>query len=343
MKACKRLGIDLTKRCNVMCKTCFYRWQPDFNTPYDKPFSDVMSEIMQAKSRGCDHVVAVGWGEPGLYRNLNRMVEYCASIGMSSSIITNGTLPIKKYEEMYEAGLDHLHISVHGFGKTLDDIVDRKGAGDRQIALLEWLKVEGKPFRTNTTLQRLNYEELPWIMDRLVDYGSFHSVLLGFLPHYQWADKDKMREVAVDPRRLRPQIEMAIETLLEAGVHCTLRYHPMCLLTRKYWPHVTNALYVLYDPYEWDYGHAGDSDEQLVRSAVAMAQSVAVKEPCGSCDAMIHCGGWNKHYAAAFDGAGLKAQKLDTDKKHVGYFFNQNPINSLDGCVKTEEYAEASC
>lgn len=122
MRRCIRVGIDCTKRCNWRCKTCFYRWKPDFNIPFDKSVRDVMNEATEAKTRGCDHVVFVGWGEPGLWPNLLESIRQIGSIGMTTSIITNGSLAISHYGAMRETGINHLHISVHGLGETLDKI-----------------------------------------------------------------------------------------------------------------------------------------------------------------------------------------------------------------------------
>lgn len=294
-----------------------------------------MEEIDKAKERGCDHAVAVGWGETALYNHINEFVGYAKEIGMTSSIITNGTLPIKKYETLYNAGLNHLHVSVHGFGDTLNKIADSPVASDRQKELLEWLKNEGKPFRTNTTLQKLNYRELPEIISQIKEYGAFHVVLLGFLPHYHWSLPDKMKEVAVHPADLRLKIEKSCKILEEANVYCTVRYHPFCHLDKKHWKYVTNALYVLFDPWEWDYGHCGENKVDFNRSAVNMATCVSIKnEPCTFCDAAIHCGRWNATYAKGFDGAGLKAVRItNPEERNFGYYFEQNPINQLKGWI----------
>ena len=76
MKYCKRVGIDVTKRCQAKCQTCFYRYKPDFNTKYDKPLDQVKKELDKAKEHGCEHLIVVGWGEPGLYPHLFDTIKY---------------------------------------------------------------------------------------------------------------------------------------------------------------------------------------------------------------------------------------------------------------------------
>lgn len=335
LKQCSRIGIDFTKRCNWKCQTCFYRWNDDFNTPYDKPIPEMESELQEASRRGCDHAVAVGWGEPGLYKHMEHFIKFSADLGMTTSIITNGSLSSNRYARMYDWGLNHLHVSVHGIGDTLDKIAGAQHAGTIQARTLKWLKEEEKPFRTNTTIQQDNYAMLPEIITHIVEHGAYHCVLLGFLPHYQWQDPTKMKQVAIHPKELKPYIEEATQLLENTATYCTIRYQPLCHLSKQYWKYVTNALYVLYDPWEWDYGHCGKDDEHFMLEAVKMARSVAVDgEPCSGCTARVHCGGWNRHYANGFNGAELQAQDIPAIEQDAGYFFTQNPINSRKGWIE---------
>lgn len=332
MNRCRRVGVDVTRRCNARCQSCFYRFREDFGEHWDKPLSSAVEEALRARERGCDHVVMVGMGEPGLYPAVNDYIREIGNIGMTSSIITNGTLPIARYEAMRAAGLNHLHISVHGIGEVLDNILEMPGAGAKQLSLLDWLSAEKWKFRTNTTMQKMNFEQLPIIPEFLIERGASHFVYLGFLPHYHWNDPEKLRTVAVHPGDLRPKIEEGSWKVLGAGRYLTIRYHPMCHLDEGLWPYVTNARYVLYDPGEWEYDHAGEPDEQLWQSAVALGEAVAVQgEPCRSCSLRMHCGGWNTYYANGFNGAGLSGISeydvpIDSINK-PGYYFDKNPFN----------------
>jgi len=331
MERCRRVGIDVTRRCNWKCKTCFYRWKPEFNTPYDVPMEAVTREMVAAKRRGCNHALAIGWGEPMFYPHIDEFVTTAQATGLACSIITNGTASLDRYDMLYAQGLDHLHVSVHGLDRVMNDIAMRADASDRQFELMSWLKSEELPWRTNTTLQRTNLEQLSEIVRTVSEHGAFHVVLLGFLPHYEWADK--LTEVAVHPAELRPQVEKCLDYLECADKLTTLRYHPFCHLDRKYWKYVTNARYVLYDPWEWEYGHCGDTDDQLWNAAVSqIGGAVAIGgSPCKDCAVQMHCGGWNATYARAFAGADLHAipwnDELSAAARIPGYFHDQNPAN----------------
>lgn len=341
MKPCSRVGLDVTRRCNWKCQMCFYRYSDQFNAAYDKPLGDLLQEIGHAQSHGCDHAVLVGWGEPMLYPDLKELLVACNERKMAMSMITNGAIAVKRYMNLYEDGLDHLHVSVHGEGATLDEVSGVNGSYDKQIALLRELSKADLPWRSNTTIQQCNYEQLPEIAAMCCRLGVKHWVSLGFLPHYEWYQH--LSEVAVHPAELRPYIEAAAEVCLKTDVMFTIRYHPMCHLSPKYWPYVVNARYVVYDPWEWCYNDKWPdaNDDEMWKNAINIGNVVAIEgEPCRSCQMFMHCGGWNKTYAAGFDGAGLRAITSEEVKAigvgtgerfTAGFFHDQNPANQCSG------------
>lgn len=331
MKPCKTVGLEIvTWKCNWNCKHCWFRRFDDLHTNKDTSFDQLKREIDAGKSRGCDSVVLCGKGEPTLHGQIDEIIGYISKIGMKSLIITNGSVGIERYRKLYDVGLNYLHISMHGLGETLDKIAERESAGQRQMKLLEWLNKEGYPFRINITLQQLNYQELIDIVEKAVQLGAFHISLLNFLPHYQWSLY--LKEVAVNPIKLVDVLEESME-YMEGKVIFTLRYFPMCLLRPNFWKYVTNTLYVLFDPWEWDYGQYSKDIEKVWESAVGLSGAVRIKgEPCDSCLLKDHCGGWNKVYAQAFNFEGLKAIKevpneLEEAVIQRGGLFDLNPAN----------------
>lgn len=336
MNPCSCAGINVTWACNASCKHCFYRRNPNLHKNTHKSLFDIITEMESAKARGCNRIVLIGEGEPMLHPDIEGIILAAKTLELYTNIITNGTLPISKYKTLFDRGLNHLQISAHATGFTLDEIMDYQGAAERQEELMDWLKENNLPFRTNTSLQQLNYKRLPETIDYLINKGSFHIALLGFLPHYEW--KDHASEVAVHPAELRPFIEKATSLLLDAGKYFTIRYHPFCHLAPKYWKYIVNARYVLYDPFEWDYNHFNPSPQNVWPAALAMGENVAIQgAPCEECLLRLHCGGWNRFYAEAFKGADLRAIKeipLDGFTAEIGLaggLHVLNPANNLAG------------
>jgi MoaA/NifB/PqqE/SkfB family radical SAM enzyme len=96
------------RRCNIDCAYC---------NEYDKVSQPVPVEVMKARidklaSLGSS-VVAFSGGEPMLHPQLDDLIRHIRSRGMLPGLITNGyLLSRKRIEELNEAGLDFLQISI---------------------------------------------------------------------------------------------------------------------------------------------------------------------------------------------------------------------------------------
>lgn len=331
MKPCTKVGIDCTWKCNWKCDHCFYLRNPNFHKPVDVPFDEVKTKIDTAKANGLNHVVLVGYGEPSLCENTPAILNYSHKLGMTTSMITNGATGLKKFQSYFQQGINHLHISSHGYGDVLDEIVGVPGACDRQYELKSWLQSSGHPFRTNMTLQQKNYKQLPEVAKYEIGLGVYHFVFLGFLPHYEW--NRHVDEIAVHPALLQPYIEDAVEELLYHNKLFSIRYHPFCYLQSKYWKYVVNSYYIPYDPFEWNYDLTLDPG-RLQNLAIHLNESVANK--CQGCKMRIHCGGWNRIYANAFK-VELKpilfVPDEYKDKNYIGGLHDMNPTNHETGIL----------
>jgi len=336
MRPNKVVGLQkVTWKCNWKCKHCYFRRFSKSWESGDTPLEVLKKEIDNGRARGCDKVALCGKGEPMLHSQVDEIISYVSKVGMKSLVITNGSVGIERYRKLYDLGLDHLQISMHGLGKTLDKIAQKEGAGQRQMKLLEWLNKENHSFRINVTLQQLNYRGIFDITKEAIQFGAFHVSFLNFLPHYHW--KHHVKEIAIDPELLVKPLEEVMEWLEKAGAFFTLRYFPMCMVKPNFWKYITNARFVLFDPWEWEYGQYSKDVEKVWRAAVVTGKKVGIKgEPCNSCLLKEHCGGWNRIYANAFNLKGLKSikqfpPKLEKTINKRGGLFDLNPANSLEG------------
>jgi len=331
MKPSNITGLEnVTWKCNWNCVHCYFRGMAQMRTNVDTPLESLKREIDAGKARGHGSVVLYGKGEPTLHNQINDIIGYISGMGMCPVVITNGAAGIKQYKRLYELGLDHLQVSVHGLGVTVDKIAERKGAGRKQMELLRWLHKNDHPFRVNITLQQLNLHQILETVIKVTQLEAFHVSLLNFLPHYKTTAG--IKAVAVNPTNMNNILEKSME-YMEGKTLFTLRYFPMCLLKPKFWKYVTNARYVLYDPWEYNSGNHTD----VWKAAVNMSNAVGIQgAPCNTCLLMNHCGGWNKVSAQAFNLAGLHAIKeipgnlrKAVDKR--GGLFDLNPSNSKEG------------
>jgi MoaA/NifB/PqqE/SkfB family radical SAM enzyme len=238
MNKCSRAGYDCTKRCNWKCLHCFYRWRADFNTPEDYPLETIIQLARDARARGCDRFCFVGVGEPALWPPMEEAIRQITAMGMSVSMITNGTASISRYAAFKAAGLNHVHVSVHGVGDVLNEIAGVPWpASFRQEKLLGYCYETNWPWRMNMTAQRSNFKQLTEIAKMCIDFGCVHIVFLGFLPLYEWGpDPAKLKAILADPREISPELErLGAEMAKHPEVLFTIRYHPMCLLKPELW------------------------------------------------------------------------------------------------------------
>lgn len=335
MTPCAVAGLEPLWNCQARCIHCYYLRDSRLGTKEHRSLDEMKREVDAAQARGCNRICMVGQGEPSLYQYAIELIKYAHTLQMGTAMITNGCSGIPRYAVLYDAGMDHVLLSMHGLGETLDKIMDLKVASKQQTKFLEWLHKNDLPFRTNATVQRLNYQQLPDIAQAAVNYGARHVVMLGFLPHYEW--KDHLEEVAVSPVLSAPFIEKAADIVLAAGRMITLRYQPLCVLRPQYWKYVVNARYVPFDPFEWDNGHHSFDVSEVWKFALNLGNSVAVQgEPCVSCKMQLHCGGWNRTFATHYDGCGLKAIDRVPDEyaamaARCGGLHDLNPANAHCG------------
>jgi len=96
------------RRCNIDCGYC---------NEYDKVSPPVPTDVMKRRidklAELCTSVVAFSGGEPMLHPDLNDLIRHIRQHGMMAGLITNGYFLVpKRIEELNDAGLDFLQISI---------------------------------------------------------------------------------------------------------------------------------------------------------------------------------------------------------------------------------------
>jgi len=101
--------IQLVRICNQKCRFCS---NPE--TDYELSIEQARSQIDDFIKRGYDGIILTG-GEPTLYPDLVDVVSYATDKGIHVRMITNGQKTAERsfITALNEAGLGHVHISVH--------------------------------------------------------------------------------------------------------------------------------------------------------------------------------------------------------------------------------------
>ena len=101
------------------------------------------------------------WGEPFLRNDLEEIIEYTSSLGVSTSIATNGTLLTeKRMDRLYHSGLQELQISLESPDRDTNDYIRGAGTYDRVLKSLEIAKKYDVKIVLAMTINRLNYSHI---------------------------------------------------------------------------------------------------------------------------------------------------------------------------------------
>jgi radical SAM protein with 4Fe4S-binding SPASM domain len=165
-----RMDLALTYRCNNDCAHCYNARQRDFpelDTAHWKLILDKLFEL------GVPHIVFTG-GEATLRDDLPELIAHAESNGQITGLNTNARrLSDGKYvQELVQAGLDHVQITVESADEEIHDLMMRtRGAHKQTIRGLQNALASPLFVMTNTTMLRTNVHKIPDTLDFLAGLG----------------------------------------------------------------------------------------------------------------------------------------------------------------------------
>ena len=167
-RRCAGLGIpvsgifELTPRCNLQCKMCYVRLNPDQMAPLgrERTAAEWLDMAAQARDAGLAFLLITG-GEPTLRADFPEIWEGLAQMGLSITINTNGTLLTPRLRELWHA-FPPAKVNITLYGTCREDyeaLCQNGDAFDAVVDALDWLKQEGILVNLNTTLVPTNYHK----------------------------------------------------------------------------------------------------------------------------------------------------------------------------------------
>jgi radical SAM protein with 4Fe4S-binding SPASM domain len=150
-----RMDIALTYDCNNKCGHCYVERKQEGKPLTFEQWKEVLDRIWAA---GIPHVCFTG-GEPTLYEDLARLIEYAEDIGIVTGLITNGRrLANESYtRKLIEAGLDHVQITLESHDEKIhDEMVCAPGAWKETVEGIKNAVKLPLYTLTNTTLTKKN-------------------------------------------------------------------------------------------------------------------------------------------------------------------------------------------
>lgn len=157
----------VNRGCNLRCVFCDL-WDRPENMPYER----VVALLDEAQAIGTKTLVLTG-GEPFMHPRLFDIVRAARERGMGVNITTNGTLVEKRWEELREAGVDSLSVSVDGLAPTHDALRGQPGCHSRTMKALTRLRQEGGVgVSLYFVVTRKNVHELPEVYELSRQIGA---------------------------------------------------------------------------------------------------------------------------------------------------------------------------
>jgi len=147
-------GHKVTYRCNLRCKMCPFWKRNEQDLTYEK--EKVILEKIR-KAGVC--FVAFEGGEPLLRKDLGEILAFSRSLGLQTSLVTNGTLLKQRINEITEYINGAIYVSIDGLEDTHDKI--RGVSGCFKKAMDGIMACKNKTFvGINTTIMQENIHEI---------------------------------------------------------------------------------------------------------------------------------------------------------------------------------------
>lgn len=170
---------ETTRNCNLACKHC--RASAD-NGPYDGELdTEAAFRLLDQIAEVGKPIVILTGGEPLLRSDIYDIAGYGNGLGLRMVMAPNGTLITREHaRKMAKAGIQRISVSLDGSTREIhDDFRGVEGAFDGAIRGIELAKEAGIEFQINTTISKVNLEEIPRIQELAIKLGAVaHHIFL---------------------------------------------------------------------------------------------------------------------------------------------------------------------
>ncbi len=221
--------LQLTRNCLQHCRFC-----SNPPTGIDLTEAEMRDLIDGLADMDYDGVILTG-GEPTLSPLLFPALAYAREKGLYSRMITNGQRLADRafFHDCVEAGLTHIHVSLHSYRPEVHDYITRyPDAWRTLVTCLSHVPDLGVTVDINTVINTYNadhlHETVMWLCDRFP-----------FIRHFVWNNMDPDGNRTEDnpdciPHHYEFQIslELAMEYLTQTGRTFRAERVPLCYMRR---------------------------------------------------------------------------------------------------------------
>lgn len=190
-----KVYVEITNICNMNCSFCHgHKREPGLMSIEE--FSVILEKLKEQTKYIYYHLM----GEPLTHPLLPEFVKLAGESGYKSIITTNGTLLKKCGDELLNAGIHKINISLHSFengdyenhSNYIKNIADfSKKAADKGVIVVLRLWNKGADFDRNDTTLSLLKENISgdWV-ENTRGLKMRDKIFLEWGERFQWPDKD---------------------------------------------------------------------------------------------------------------------------------------------------------
>lgn len=154
-------SFHIVKPCNMKCKFCYATFE-DLRVLRQLPIEEVFIILLKLKEAGLEKITFAG-GEPMLYTKLDQAIVFAKEIGLTTSIITNGTFIDYEWLVKMQGILDWIGLSVDSLNNKTNEKISRTTIFTDNFILYNTLTDSinklGFKLKINTVVNKFNEDE----------------------------------------------------------------------------------------------------------------------------------------------------------------------------------------
>ncbi|MCL2718857.1 MAG: radical SAM protein [Lachnospiraceae bacterium] len=229
MEANNVIGIYLTDICNYKCVFC----SVDVPSKTDESImKDDIYKILKENMNSKYKTIALWGGEPTLRKDFMKIISKIKENNYENIIVeTNASMiaDVTFANRSIELGVNCFIISIHGADAEMqDDISLVKGSYNKIITAITNIKEKGVYVRTNTVINKQNYEQIPAIVKLLIDLKVDHINLSGL--RLVGSAARNLKEVTPKFTDVVRYLKEAFEIAIQSNTYITYDVIPACIM-----------------------------------------------------------------------------------------------------------------
>ncbi|HDM79288.1 MAG TPA: heme b synthase [Deltaproteobacteria bacterium] len=217
---------EVTRTCNLSCVHCR---AASMDKPYPNELTtDECLKFLDDVASFAKPIIILTGGEPLLRNDIFDIAKYGDTLGLRMTMATNGTLLTKDIvEKMLEANIQRVSISIDGATAESHDAFRKvEGSFEKSLRGIKMLKEAGLPFQINTTITKVNMDELPAVQELAESLGAVAHHIFLIVPTGRAKDlKDQEIEAAEYEKSLHWFYEQRKKTKLQLKATCAPHYY----------------------------------------------------------------------------------------------------------------------